>query len=147
MVTRMWNFTQKTKKRNPVTNPRKANWNCNMVKNLGDAPHYHCLATGHDMQSWTSGSQKRTLISKLKPPIKPFYNIIQSTKPGSPRLARCFQTNATSRLMMATERLNMQATKVKEGNQPPEANMAWTHSTKQRTKNSACLLTDSFQEL
>jgi len=48
---------------------------------------------------------------------------------------------------MATERLNMQATKVKEGNQRPEANMARTHSTKQRTKNSACLLTDSFQEL
>jgi len=118
-----------------------------MVKSLGDAPHDHCLATGHDMQSWTSRSQKRILISKLKPPIKPFYNIIQSTKPGSPRLARCFQTNATSRLMMATERLNMQATKVKEGNQRPEANMARTHSTKQRTKNSACLLTDSFQEL
>jgi hypothetical protein len=31
-----------------------------MVKSLGDAPYDHCLATGHDMQSWTSRSQKRT---------------------------------------------------------------------------------------
>lgn len=102
MVTRMWNFTQKKEKRNP-TNPRKANWNCNKVKSLGDAPHDHCLATGRNMQSWTSRSQKRTLISKLKPSIKPFCNIIESAKPGSLRLARCFQTNAISRLMMATQ--------------------------------------------
>jgi hypothetical protein len=46
--------------------------------------------------------------------------------------------------MMATEQLNMQVTKVKEGNQPPEANMAQTHSTQQRTKNIACFLADSF---